>query len=51
MADFGTAVNTAVRLGAVAVSNSYGGAESTTTGSYDTSYFHHPGAASYRQLR
>jgi hypothetical protein len=43
--DLGTAVNTAVRLGAVAVSNSYGGPESASDTSYDTSYYNHPGVA------
>jgi hypothetical protein len=36
-------VNTAVRLGAAAVSNSYGTAETTADTGYDTSYYHHPG--------
>lgn len=45
MTDLGTAVNTAVRLGAAAVSNSYGGSESASDTSYDTSYFNHPGVA------
>jgi subtilase family serine protease len=45
MTDLGTAVNTAVRLGAVAVSNSYGGSESSADTSYDTSYYNHPGVA------
>jgi subtilase family serine protease len=41
--DLGTAVNTAVRLGAAAVSNSYGGSEvSWEAGSYDP-YYNHPG--------
>ena len=43
--DLGVAVNTAVRLGAVAVSNSYGAAESSEDTTYDTSYYHHPGVA------
>ena len=41
----GTAVNTAVALGAVAVSNSYGGIESSGQGYYDTHYYNHPGVA------
>ncbi len=44
-ANLGTAVNTAVSLGAVAVSNSYGGSESSSESSYDTSYYKHPGVA------
>jgi subtilase family serine protease len=41
--DLGTAVNTAVRLGAAAVSNSYGGGEvSNETTAYDP-YYNHPG--------
>ncbi|MGW1891965.1 S53 family peptidase [Streptomyces sp. NPDC002004] len=45
MTNLGTAVNTAVSLGAKYVSNSYGGAESASDTSYDTSYFNHPGVA------
>ena len=45
MADLGTAVNTAVSLGAKFVSNSYGGSESSSDTSYDSSYFNHPGVA------
>ena len=44
-ANLGTAVNTAVALGAMAVSNSYGGSESSSETSYDTSYYNHPGVA------
>jgi subtilase family serine protease len=44
-ANLGTAVNTAVSMGAVSVSNSYGGSESSTESSYDTSYYKHPGVA------
>jgi hypothetical protein len=44
-ANLGTAVNSAVAAGAVAVSNSYGGSESLTESSYDTSYYKHPGVA------
>jgi subtilase family serine protease len=43
--NLGAGVNTAVRLGAVAVSNSYGGAESSSDTGYDTSYYNHPGVA------
>jgi len=39
-ANLGTAVNTAARLGATAISNSYGGGDSTGTSAYD-----HPGIA------
>ncbi|MFD3501615.1 peptidase S8 [Streptomyces sp. NPDC058678] len=45
MANLGTAVNEAVKLGAKFVSNSYGGSESSTDTSYDSSYFNHPGVA------
>ncbi|SEN68242.1 S53 family peptidase [Actinacidiphila rubida] len=45
MANLGKSVNTAVSLGAKYVSNSYGGGESSSDTSYDTSYFNHPGVA------
>ncbi len=45
MADLGTAVNTAVSMGAKYVSNSYGGGEDGSEPSSDSSYFHHPGVA------
>ncbi|NUR43998.1 MAG: peptidase S8 [Streptomyces sp.] len=45
MANLGTAVNEAVKLGAKFVSNSYGGSESSSDTSYDSSYFNHPGVA------
>ncbi|WP_339130266.1 S53 family peptidase [Streptomyces sp. f51] len=45
MANLGTAVNEAVTLGAKYVSNSYGGSESSSDSSYDTSYFKHTGGA------
>ncbi|BBC34430.1 hypothetical protein SGFS_057240 [Streptomyces graminofaciens] len=45
MANLGTAVNKAVALGAKFVSNSYGGSESSSDTSYDSSYFNHPGVA------
>ncbi|MFF5013975.1 peptidase S8 [Streptomyces sp. NPDC001165] len=45
MANLGTAVNEAVKLGAKFVSNSYGGSESSSDASYDSSYFKHPGVA------
>ncbi|MFI9274467.1 peptidase S8 [Kitasatospora sp. NPDC052896] len=44
-ANLGTAVNEAVKLGAKFVSNSYGGSESSSDPSYDTSYYNHPGVA------
>jgi hypothetical protein len=45
MVNLGTAVNAAVALGAIAVSNSYGGSESSSDPTYDASYFNHPGVA------
>lgn len=45
LANLGTAVNTAARLGATEISNSYGGSESSSDTSYDTSYYDHPGIA------
>src|SRR6266496_2436774 len=45
MEDLGTAVNTAVSMGAKYVSNSYGGGEDGSEPGYDSSYFHHPGVA------
>jgi hypothetical protein len=41
----GAGVNTAVRLGAKYVSNSYGGTEYSTETSDDATYFNHPGVA------
>ncbi|MGH3780788.1 MAG: Ig-like domain repeat protein [Pseudonocardiaceae bacterium] len=41
--NLGTAVNTAVNLGAKFVSNSYGGPENGSENNYDSSYFNHPG--------
>ena len=43
-ADLGTAVNEAVKLGAKYVSNSYGGSDSSSSTSLETSYYKHPGA-------
>ena len=43
--DLGTAVNTAVSLGATVVSNSYGGAEEATDENADNAYYHHKGVA------
>ncbi|MFF3912560.1 peptidase S8 [Streptomyces sp. NPDC001852] len=45
MTNLGTGVNTAVRLGAKFVSNSYGGSESSSDATYDSTYFNHPGVA------
>ncbi|MET7682744.1 S53 family peptidase [Streptomyces sp. NPDC005423] len=45
MANLGKSVNEAVTLGAKFVSNSYGGSESSSDTTYDTSYFNHPGVA------
>ena len=44
-ANLGTAVNRAVTMGAKFVSNSYGGGESSSDSSYDSSYYDHPGVA------
>ena len=43
--DLGTAVNTAVSLGAKFVSNSYGGPEDGSENSYDSQYYKHAGVA------
>jgi subtilase family serine protease len=43
LTNLGTAVNTAAKLGATEISNSYGGNESSSDLSYDTTYFNHPG--------
>ena len=43
--NLGTAVNTAVALGAVAVSNSYAGPEASNESSLDSAYYNHPGVA------
>jgi len=43
--DLGAAVNTAVRLGAVAVSNSYGAPETGSQTTLDAKYYNHPGVA------
>jgi subtilase family serine protease len=45
LTNLGTAVNTAARLGANAISNSYGGGESSSETSWDASYYNHPGVA------
>src|ERR1700722_4830057 len=44
-ASLGAGVNAAVSLGAKYVSNSYGGSESTSDPSSDTSFYNHPGVA------
>ncbi|MDI5965222.1 peptidase S8 [Streptomyces sp. SL13] len=44
-ANLGKAVNEAVTKGAKFVSNSYGGGESSSDSSYDSSYYDHPGVA------
>jgi subtilase family serine protease len=43
VSSLGTAVNTAVNMGAKFVSNSYGGPEDGAENNYDAAYFHHPG--------
>ncbi len=43
--DLGASVNTAVSLGAIAVSNSYGGPESSSNAALDAAFFNHPGVA------
>jgi subtilase family serine protease len=45
VSDLGAAVNSAVGLGAKFVSNSYGGAESSSDSTYDAEYYQHPGEA------
>ncbi|MEV0400162.1 S8 family serine peptidase [Actinoallomurus sp. NPDC050550] len=45
LSELGGAVNTAVRLGAKYVSNSYGGPETSDAPGFDSSYFDHPGVA------
>ncbi len=42
-ADLGTGVNTAAMLGASAISNSYGGSESSSDVSASSTYYDHPG--------
>ena len=44
-ADLGAAVDTAASSGVVAISNSYGGSETSSELSYDTQYYAHPGIA------
>lgn len=45
LTNLGASVNTAARLGANTISNSYGGGESSSDTSYDSTYFKHPGIA------
>lgn len=45
MKNLGTAVNTAAKLGAVAISNSYGGGEYSGETTDEATYFNHPGIA------
>jgi subtilase family serine protease len=45
LTDLGTAVNTAVKLGATVVSNSYGGGESSGEVQSEQTYYNHPGVA------
>ncbi len=45
LATLGVGVNTAVRLGARYISNSYGGAEDASAPMLDRNYFDHPGVA------
>lgn len=45
LTNLGTAVNTAVSLGATEISNSYGGNQSSSDPSYDLSYYDHSGVA------
>ena len=45
MTNMGIAVNRAVTMGATVVSNSYGAPESSSTATYDSSYYRHPGVA------
>jgi hypothetical protein len=43
MADLGTAEDAAAALGPSAISNSWGGGESSSVTTYDSQYFNHPG--------
>jgi subtilase family serine protease len=45
LTNLGTAVNEAAKLGATEISNSYGGSESSSDTSYDSTYYSHPGIA------
>lgn len=44
-ANLGTAVNSAVSLGIKFISNSYGGADSSSDATFDADYYNHPGVA------
>lgn len=44
-ADLGVAVNRAASMGAIAISNSYGGGEFNGESSFGNAYFNHPGVA------
>jgi subtilase family serine protease len=43
LANLGTAVNEAAKLGATQISNSYGGSESSAETTYSSQYYEHPG--------
>jgi subtilase family serine protease len=45
LSNLGTAVNTAAAKGATVISNSYGGGEFSSEGSYASAYYNHPGIA------
>ncbi|HLI60090.1 MAG TPA: S53 family peptidase [Solirubrobacteraceae bacterium] len=45
LTNLGSAVNEAAKLGATEISNSYGGGESSSDPSYDSTYYNHPGIA------
>jgi subtilase family serine protease len=45
LTNLGSAVNEAAKLGATEISNSYGGSESSSDPSFDSSYYNHPGVA------
>jgi len=45
LTNLGTAVNRAAAMGANEISNSYGGSESSSDPSYDSTYYNHPGIA------
>jgi subtilase family serine protease len=46
-ADLGAAVNKAAQLGALVISNSYGGPEDGMSATYDAQYFSHPGVGMF----
>src|SRR6185436_715031 len=45
LSDLGAAVNMAASLGATAISNSYGGSETSDSAAADSLFFNHPGIA------